>query len=215
LGIPLSDTVLLFVGRITRDKGVLDLARAFTTLADRRSDIHLLVVGPDEHDLTMTMRTLCSRHHARLHFVDYTNAPEDFMAASDILCLPSYREGFGSVIIEAAAAGLPAVASRIYGVVDAVVEGETGLLHEPADVEGIVDRLQQLISQPEVRRSLGAAARLRAARDFSQSALTSAVLQVYARLLDGVATPDNANISAPAAHAHETSCLTESKECAK
>ena len=184
LGIPMTDVVLLFVGRINCDKGVMDLARAFAILADRRADIRLLVVGPDEEGLTGAIRDVCSRHLARLHFCAYTNAPEDFMTASDVLCLPSYREGFGTVIIEAAATGLPAVASRIYGVVDAVVDGKTGLLHEPADLDGLTGQLERLISDPELRRSLGTEAQARATRDFSQSTITSAVLDVYSRLLD-------------------------------
>ena len=59
------------------------------------------------------------------------------MQAADIFCLPSYREGFGSSIIEAAACGLPAIASRIYGLTDAVKEGETGLLVNPGNVTGL------------------------------------------------------------------------------
>jgi len=210
LGIPMTDVVLLFVGRINRDKGVMDLARAFAILADRRADIRVLVVGPDEEGLTRAIHDVCSRHLARLHFCAYTNAPEDFMTASDILCLPSYREGFGTVIIEAAAAGLPAVASRIYGLVDAVVDGETGLLHEPADFDGLAGQLERLISSPELRRSLGAAARVRAARDFSQPTITSAVLDVYSRLLD-VAPRNQTAASARAAQIAEASFLVETQ----
>ncbi|MBA3887156.1 MAG: sugar transferase [Acidobacteria bacterium] len=195
LGIAHTDTVLLFVGRLHRDKGVLDLARGFARLADQRPDLRLLMVGPDEQQLSAGMRELCGRHQNRLHFRDYTHVPEHYMVASDILCLPSYREGFGSVIIEAAAAGLPAVASRIYGIVDAVADGATGLLHEPGDVDGLVNQLQRLVADAELRLSLGVAARARAARDFSPNDLTAAVLGVYAGLLDGVRPP--ASIEAP------------------
>jgi glycosyltransferase involved in cell wall biosynthesis len=136
------------------------------------------------------------------------------MAASDILCLPSYREGFGTVIIEAAAAGLPAIASRIYGIVDAVVEENTGLLHRPADVDGLVKQFERVISSPEMRRSLGAAARARAGRDFSQSTLTSAVLDLYARLLADIARPDRAVPALRAAQSREPSWAHQ-HECAK
>src|SRR5262249_37434767 len=120
----------------------------------------------------------------------------------------------GTVIIEAAAAGLPAVASRIYGVVDAVVDGKTGLLHEPADVDGLAGQLERLISDPELRRSLGAEGRARAVRDFSQGTITSAVLDVYSRLLDA-APPNQTAASARAAQIAEGSGLVETQGCAK
>jgi lipopolysaccharide/colanic/teichoic acid biosynthesis glycosyltransferase/glycosyltransferase involved in cell wall biosynthesis len=182
LAIPPRALTLLFLGRLHRDKGVLDLARAFAKLADRQPELHLLIVGPDEQNLTDGIRALCGRHEGRLHFCGFTGTPELSMAAADILCLPSYREGFGNVIIEAAAVGLPAVASRIYGVTDAVIEGETGLLHDPADIEGIVAQLERLVSDPELRQSLGASAQRRAERDFFHGAVTAAVLNLYARL---------------------------------
>ncbi len=142
--IPDASVVLLFVGRLSRDKGVLDLAKAFAALAAEFPDVHALVVGPDEEGLRPAFARLCAKHGERLHFLDYTTCPEDVMAAGDVLCLPSYREGFGSVVIEAAAAGLPAVASRIYGLVDAVVDGRTGLLHEPGDVADLTACLRQV-----------------------------------------------------------------------
>jgi lipopolysaccharide/colanic/teichoic acid biosynthesis glycosyltransferase len=105
------------------------------------------------------------------------------MAASDVLCLPSYREGFGSVIIEAAACGLPAVASRIYGIVDAVEEGRTGLLHQPGDVESLTTCLRRVIEDPDLRQMLGSAARTRARKDFQSAFLTGALLDLYSSLL--------------------------------
>jgi glycosyltransferase involved in cell wall biosynthesis len=118
------------------------------------------------------------------------------------------------VIIEAAAAGLPTVGSRIYGVVDAVVDGKTGLLHEPADLDGLTGQLERLISNPELRRSLGAEARARAAREFSQSTITSAVLDVYSRLLDG-APRNQTTASDRAAQIAEGSFLVETQGGAK
>jgi lipopolysaccharide/colanic/teichoic acid biosynthesis glycosyltransferase/glycosyltransferase involved in cell wall biosynthesis len=185
LGVAAHELVLLFVGRLTRDKGVLDLARAFAVLADERPDVRLLVVGPDEQRMQAAMRAICERHVARLHFLDFTDAPEHVMAGADVMCLPSYREGFGSVLIEAAAAGLPAVASRIYGVVDAVHEGQTGLLHEPGDIDGLLVQLRRITGDPALRRSLGETARARAVREFPPSRLTAGILAVLAALLDG------------------------------
>ena len=87
------------------------------------------------------------------------------------------------VVIEAAAAGLPAVASRIYGVTDAVVDGQTGLLHPPGDVAAIAEKLTELLSAPDRCKAMGERARLRAQTDFSQAASSQGLMVFYAKIL--------------------------------
>lgn len=106
------------------------------------------------------------------------------MAAADIFCLPSYREGFGTVVIEAAATGLPAVASRIYGITDAVVEGVTGLLHPPGDVGAIEAVLARLLAEPAKRLAMGDAARERALAEFSQAESSRELMAFYGKMFD-------------------------------
>ena len=115
---------------------------------------------------------------------DYTRQPERFMAAADVFCLPSYREGFGTVIIEAAACGVPAIASRIYGVTDAVIDGVTGILHAPGDTTALAAGMARLAAERQSRRALGEAARKRALADFPMAAMTAALLAFYAKMLD-------------------------------
>jgi glycosyltransferase involved in cell wall biosynthesis len=105
------------------------------------------------------------------------------MAASDVLCLPSYREGFGVVIIEAAAAGVPAICSRIYGITDAIVEGETGLLFEAGNVQQLAQCMRTLAGDASLRGRMGERARERAVRDFSSTVVTAALLEYYEMLL--------------------------------
>jgi len=180
-GIPEEAVVFLFLGRLNRDKGVLDLAEAFAALGN--PDAWLLVVGPDEAGMRAAMETHLGTAQARCRFVGYTDRPEDFMAAADVFCLPSYREGFGMVVVEAAAAGIPAVASRIYGVTDAVAEGVTGLLHRPGDVAEIVRDMRAVADDPARRAALGRAARERALRLFSSETVTAAWVGFYGELL--------------------------------
>jgi lipopolysaccharide/colanic/teichoic acid biosynthesis glycosyltransferase/glycosyltransferase involved in cell wall biosynthesis len=184
LDVPPEDLMLLFVGRLTIDKGILDLASAFATLADERSDVHLVVLGPDESSLRDRITSACARHAARFHLLDFTDRPEEVMAAADVLCLPSYREGFGSVVLEAAACGVPAVASRIYGIVDAVEDGKTGLLHTPRSVVELTDVLRRVSTDAGLRRTLGEAARDRATSQFGVDQLTMALRSFYSRLLE-------------------------------
>ena len=183
LAIPDAATVFLYLGRLKRDKGVLDLARAFALCSDDTSQSRLLLVGPDEDGLLPEVERICSACRSHLHVAGYSGEPERYLAASDVLCLPSYREGFGLVIIEAAAAGLPAIGSRIYGITDAIVEAETGLLFEAGDVRQLAQSLRTLAGDANLRRRMGQSARERALRDFAQAQLTAALLAHYRQIL--------------------------------
>lgn len=183
LGIPGAATVFLFLGRLKRDKGVLDLARAFALCSAQDPQARLLLVGPDEDGLEVQIRGLAGTGAERVHRVQYTDRPEEYFAAADIFCLPSYREGFGTTIIEAAAAGVPAIGSKIYGITDAIVEGETGLLFEAGKVQQLAQSMRTLAGDASLRRRMGQSARERAVRDFSSTVVTAALLEYYAKQL--------------------------------
>jgi glycosyltransferase involved in cell wall biosynthesis len=183
LGVPADAVLLVYVGRLSRDKGLLDLAAAFAGMAERFPAARLAFVGPDEEGLRAQVGGSLERWASRVHWIDETSRPQDYLAAADVFCLPSYREGFGQSTLEAAACGLPVVASRIYGVVDAVVDGETGLLHPAGDVAALRAHLETLASEAGLRQRLGEAGRRRALRDFSSAQVTQALLQCYAGLL--------------------------------
>jgi glycosyltransferase involved in cell wall biosynthesis len=145
-GIASDDTVIGFVGRIVRDKGVVELARAWTELRDR-SDLHLLMVGPfEEEDPIPDEIGRLLRSDPRVHLAGMDWNTPRLYAAMDIVVLPTYREGFPNVPLEAAAMGLPVVATRVPGCIDAVIDGETGTLVEPRDAgslrEGITPYLR-------------------------------------------------------------------------
>jgi len=118
-----------------------------------------------------------------LRRIDFTAQPERYMAASDVFALPSYREGFGSVAIEAAACGLPAVASRIYGLTDAIEDGVTGLLHEPRDVPGLEGTLDVLCRDRDLRLKMGSSGLVRARSDFDAVHIVEGLVQFYRRIL--------------------------------
>lgn len=178
LGVPTAAVLLLYIGRMHAEKGVLELAEAFALLAAGHTGLHLLLVGPDEGALQPAL-ALLGAYRDRCRVVGLTSEPQNYMAAADIFCLASHREGFGLSLIEAAAAGLPCVASRIYGVTDAVVEGVTGLLVPVKDVDALADALTLLADQPLLRQQMGANGRARAKKDFSQNAVIDAWLNFY------------------------------------
>ncbi len=171
--------VFLFVGRLVRDKGVFDLVEAFATLNARHGQWELWMVGPDEEDLQATLQIEGERLGARIRWFGPTPVPERYMAAADVFVLPSYREGFGSVVIEAAACGIPAIAYRIDGVIDAIVDGSSGLLVEVGQPEAFAAAMKRLALDKELRLLLGKQARDRAVRDFSSEKVTDAWLEFY------------------------------------
>lgn len=167
LGIPESAMVVIFLGRINKDKGVFDLAEALASL-ETKSAVHSVWVGTDEEQLGPLLREIMARSGHNAHFVGASEAPERLLAAADVLCLPSYREGFGTSIIEAAATGIPAVVSDIYGLADAVVQGETGVVFPVGNARELSACLALVIDYPRVREKLAHAARTRALEYFRQ-----------------------------------------------
>lgn len=168
LGIPDTAIVFLFVGRVNRAKGICDLAQAFRQMAEQHTDVHLVVAGPDDDGLDQELAGLLAPVSGQFHRVGFTTSPECYMAMADVFCMPSYREGFGSAVIEAAAVGLPGMVSRIYGLTDAVEEDVSGVFHEPGDIEDIHRTLSLLYSDAALRVRLGNGALDRVRREFSQ-----------------------------------------------
>jgi glycosyltransferase involved in cell wall biosynthesis len=184
LGIDRGGTLFLFLGRLNPDKGVVELARAFSSMR-AAEPVWLAFAGPDEGGMELRLRGLVGQRLAQTRFVGATPTPERFMAAADVLCLPSHREGFGSVIIEAAACGCPCVASRIYGITDAVEEGQGGLLHPPGDVTELRACLERLATDRDLAVRLGCEARARVERLFPEQRITEGLAEFYARVLGG------------------------------
>ena len=185
-GIPNNAVLGVFVGRITADKGVLDLAHAIRILNEDGLDLYVAFVGPDEGNMKAAITLASGSDSQRIIMTGFSATPESFMSAADFLVLPSYREGFGSTIIEAAACGIPAIGTRIYGIVDAIDEGATGLLVEPGDINQLADAMRTLAIDEELRRTLGIAARARALECFQTKHLNDALVTYFDQLLRGI-----------------------------
>jgi glycosyltransferase involved in cell wall biosynthesis len=182
-GISESDVVFLYLGRLNRDKGLLDLAHSFNEVCSKYDNTHLVIVGPDEQGVGEEVESICASCKQKVHIAGYTDVPEQYFASADVFCLPSYREGFGVVIIQAASAGIPSIGTKIYGVVDTIEDGKTGLLYHPRDVDGLTSKMIEMIKRPDLRKMMGTNARIRASEKFSKGIATKALVDYYKSLL--------------------------------
>jgi glycosyltransferase involved in cell wall biosynthesis len=190
LRIPAHATVIGFVGRVVKDKGVVELAEAWRRLRQRFHDAHLVVGGPVEDGDPVPEQVLDElRSDPRVRICGLTPDTAPLYAAMDVFALPSYREGFGVVSLEAAAMGLPVVATRIVGCVDAVVEGVTGTLVEPRSSEQLEAALARYLADPGLREQHGESGRARALEHFRPEAFWAALQDRYARWLPSDTVP--------------------------
>jgi len=174
-----STILILYLGRLHEDKGVYDLLDAYKTIVRKHKDVLLLFVGPDDSGIIDIIKNFDDSIADKIEFISYTKTPEDYMRAADIFCLPSYREGFGSVVIEAASCGVPSVVSRIYGLTDAVVNDETGLIVDVGDGTSLSIALLSLIEDSSLRTRFSKNAISRAKSLFDSEILTCELLNYY------------------------------------
>jgi glycosyltransferase involved in cell wall biosynthesis len=174
-----DEIVFLLLCRLTKDKGVIDLAKAFSQIV-KELNCTLLIVGPDEENIKGEIKLIIGFEYSqKLIFQGFTECHERFLNTSDILCLPSYREGFGTVIIDAAATGIPSIGSDIYGIRDAIDDGSTGILHKPGDIASIYTSMHRLATDKLLREQMGEAALKRVRNSFTMEEISKAWLTEY------------------------------------
>jgi lipopolysaccharide/colanic/teichoic acid biosynthesis glycosyltransferase len=183
LGIPQNALVVGFIGRIGREKGICELHRAWRVLRDQCPAAHLLIVGPPEAADPVpedTQLALAGDPRVHLPGADWDTPP--LYMAMDVFCLPSHREGFPNVLLEAAAMELPVVAFRIPGVVDAVEDTVTGRLVDPLNVNQLAEALGEYLRDDALRTAHGQAGRSRVTERFRRERVWAALTEFYASL---------------------------------
>ena len=183
LSIPDDSQVLLFAGRLTEDKGLFDLTEAFISTAKTRPNLFWLVVGPDEEKIWSDIVNKLGSLAERCKYVGFTVNMEKYMAASDFICLPSRREGFGMVIVEAAATGIPAIAYDIYGVSNAIDNGVSGMLVEKNNIDKLSETISLLADFPDQRKKLGHSALTRVREKFDQKIVIQDYIDFIKKIL--------------------------------
>ena len=185
LGIREEDFVFIFVGRLDRDKGLDDLIDAFRLLQQERDHIHLLLVGAEEadgaHMLEKTREYLGHSKHIHL-----SNGWQDdvrpWYAASDALVLPSWREGFPNVVIEAGAMELASIVTNINGSREIVADHQNGLIVPAKDAESLYYAMKSFVDRPERVQIFASKAR-KMARRYEQGFVRECLIKFYQEVL--------------------------------
>jgi len=179
LGIDNENFVFSFIARKTREKGAIDVLKAFASVSAVCERSRLLFVGPDEDGEIGRLHISHPELFVNVVDVGHVSNHEDYLAVTDVLCLPSYREGFGSIVIDAAALSIPTIGSRIPGLMDSVADQQTGILFPAGDVNALISLMLFFIANPKTRQSMGAAAKARVDEYFSADRLYEALKAFY------------------------------------
>ena len=191
IGVDDDSVVVGAVGRLVAEKGYPELFTAWHELGDRRDGATLVVVGPDDPDKPDALdRSTVERAKAEgVQFLGMRHDVEELYWAMDVYVLASHREGYPRSAMEAAATGLPVVATRIRGCRQVVDHDRTGLLVTVRDPAALREALRDLIGDPDRRAAMRVAARERAEAEFDQERVISTTLGVYSRLLAQAGRP--------------------------
>ncbi len=184
LSIPEYATVIGTVARLTGDKGINELVDAFNILCDETPLLYLLLIGDqEEKDRLLPSTEQIIANNTRIKSVGFQKNPLPYYIAMDIFCLPTYREGFGEVNLEAQAMRLPVVSTNVIGPRESVENGETGFLVEPRSTRALLEPLKKLVLDAELRKQMGRKGRKRVERMFDRRDMIEAVVEHRLRLL--------------------------------
>ena len=175
----------VFVGRVVRDKGINELVQAFARLNAQESATRLILVGRFEDNLDpvspQTRQTI--EQNDSIEAVGSQADVRPWLAASDALVFPSYREGFPNVVLEAGAMGLPSIVTAINGSREIVVEGKNGVIVPPRDADALYAAMMRFVQQPRQVAEMAANAREMIASRFEKSFVEQCLIDYYKEIL--------------------------------
>jgi glycosyltransferase involved in cell wall biosynthesis len=180
-----NDTfIFAFIARKVKAKGVIDILEAFNILREKRlcKDSILILIGPDENGEIESFQKENPNYFVRVINIDSVDNVGPYLAITNVLCLPSYHEGFGSIVIDAAAMSVPSIGYRVTGLVDAIVDDVTGVLVEPGNTGDFADAMYKLYTDSKFTDKLGQEANKRVNQNFSADIVFSNWIKFYKEL---------------------------------
>ncbi len=183
LGIKENEVVYMFLGRMNSEKGINELAAAFNILRTKHVNVRLLLFGGDEENMTAIVKQKVKNSESVI-FYGVTPTPERLIQASDIFCMPSYREGFGLSVIEASLLEKPIICSDTYGLMESIIEDKTGLRHKVANVESLHFVMEKLFYDKNLVVTLGKGGREYVLENFSAETISEKWVEFYRKILN-------------------------------
>jgi glycosyltransferase involved in cell wall biosynthesis len=184
-GTPANAPVIVWAGSLSHEKRVDRLLAAASIVRNSVPDVHVWIVGTGPLRQTIEAQVLASPLASSVRFLGAQDRVANYMSAADLLALTSDTEGMPAVVLEAGLLGLPVVATRVGGVPECVLDGETGLVVDQHDAQSLVRGLVDLLRQPERRASIGRAARTWIERNFTMSRVARQYAEFYQQVLVG------------------------------
>jgi glycosyltransferase involved in cell wall biosynthesis len=179
---PAAAPVIGFVGRLIEQKGVRYAVRAFARLAEAHPAARLLIIGDGDQRQALEAEAGALGVRARTHFIGWRPDAARLMAGFDVFVMPSLWEGFGIVLLEAMAAGVPIVGSAVSAIPEVVLDGETGLLVPPRDDESLAAAIDALLRDAPLSRHLGLMGQERCETHFGAARMIAATRALYDRV---------------------------------
>lgn len=174
----------IFVGRIVRDKGIIELIEAFQRLQKEHSECRLVLLGRQESDLDpirpSTLQAI--KDNPAIFEAGWQNDVRPWLAAADALAFPSYREGFPNVVMQAGAMSLPSIVTDINGCNEIIIEGENGYIVPPRDPQALYQRMKNMVEDTATTKMMAQMARPLIAERYEQQAVWEAILSEYQKL---------------------------------
>ena len=187
MGIPADSLVIGYVGWLIPIKGVTYLVSAMARVAEKYPKSILVLVGKGdeqgEEEIKLKEQVERAGLEDKVRFLGWRADVDEVMGCFDIFVLPSLNEGMGRVLVEAMAAGLPIVASRVGGIPDLVRDGKNGLLVPPADASALAKAISDLIADKENGKLMGKAGK-KMCRPYSAEAMVEQIDDLYTDLLE-------------------------------
>jgi len=175
--------VVLALARLVPVKGIRTLLKAATLVLREDPEVECWVAGDGPERLWLEEKARSLGLEGKFRLLGYSSKPEELISQAHLLCMPSLYEPFGMPAAEAGAAGKPVVAARTGGLQEIVVEGETGLLHRPADYADLADKLLTLLTDEKLAARMGVKGRERVNRLFRPETVARQYMQLYLDVL--------------------------------